>query len=366
MSRAPVVAVETGSQVDLAAWDREHRAGQRADRTPYGLELMAASGVGVRTLGSTGAPLRALLHALLRCTRLDLAAVFRRHLNDVDVLLTQHEKHGVPAVLASWLPGRPPVVTGVIWLTDDSTNLPPVVRRLLVRLLSRADGLFVLSRAQLPVVRSWGVPAARVRFVPFGVNTGFWCPTTAQPEPDLVVSAGTDRDRDYPTLLAAARLLDGVRLQVAGPALTPLMGRPDPGTTDPGATDSGATVELLGRLSHPGLRAVYRRAAVVAVATRPNLHVSGITVVLEAMACGVPVVVSGTAGMADYVRDGVTGVLVAPGDPVALAAAVRGLLADPARARRIGRAGRLAAEQHFSAEHYAAGLAELCRAVTHG
>ncbi|MPY94645.1 MAG: glycosyltransferase, partial [Acidimicrobiia bacterium] len=59
--------------------------------------------------------------------------------------------------------------------------------------------------------------------------------------------------------------------------------------------------------------------------------------VLEAMACGVPVVASATGGLVRTVEDGVTGVLVAPRYPLALAAALRDLLDDPARRQEMGR-----------------------------
>jgi len=76
---------------------------------------------------------------------------------------------------------------------------------------------------------------------------------------------------------------------------------------------------------------------------------------LEAMACGTPVVASRVGGIPEVVVDGETGWLVPPGDAAALAEALRGALADPARARRMGEAGRRRVEAHFSwdriAEH---------------
>lgn len=62
-------------------------------------------------------------------------------------------------------------------------------------------------------------------------------------------------------------------------------------------------------------------------------------VAVEAMAAGVPVVASATGGLVDIVEDGVTGLLVGPGDPAALAAATRRLVDNPGDARRMGRAG---------------------------
>ncbi|AEH08334.1 MULTISPECIES: glycosyltransferase family 4 protein [Protofrankia] len=64
------------------------------------------------------------------------------------------------------------------------------------------------------------------------------------------------------------------------------------------------------------------------------------TVVLEAMAAGVPVVTTGMGGIADMVRDGEDGVVVPPSEPAALAAAMNLLLADPSLRQRLGRRAR--------------------------
>src|SRR5438445_4882620 len=69
---------------------------------------------------------------------------------------------------------------------------------------------------------------------------------------------------------------------------------------------------------------------------------------LEAMACETPVVASAVGGILEVVEDGKTGVLVEPAKPEALADAIRRLLEDPARARAMGRAGRLRVEAHFA------------------
>jgi glycosyltransferase involved in cell wall biosynthesis len=74
--------------------------------------------------------------------------------------------------------------------------------------------------------------------------------------------------------------------------------------------------------------------------------------VLEAMAAGVPVVASRVGGIPEQVEDGVTGLLVEPGDPEALAAALGRLAADPALRRRLGVAGRRRAEKAFDLDAF--------------
>jgi glycosyltransferase involved in cell wall biosynthesis len=74
------------------------------------------------------------------------------------------------------------------------------------------------------------------------------------------------------------------------------------------------------------------------------------TAILEAMACGLPVVATDVGAVDELVEDGVTGMLVAPEDPQALASAIAELLADPDRAAALGRAGRARAVERFGIE----------------
>ena len=81
-------------------------------------------------------------------------------------------------------------------------------------------------------------------------------------------------------------------------------------------------------------------------ALREGLGVS----LLQASASRVPVVASRAGGIPEAVRDGINGLLVPPGDAVALAEAIRCLLRDRALAGRMGEAGRALVEREFSAD----------------
>ena len=70
-------------------------------------------------------------------------------------------------------------------------------------------------------------------------------------------------------------------------------------------------------------------------------------VIVEGMLAGKPVVASRAGGACEIIEDGVTGCLVPPGDSVALAAALRMLMEQPAEASRLGEAGRISAMQRF-------------------
>ncbi|WP_337059270.1 glycosyltransferase family 4 protein [Kineococcus sp. G2] len=325
-----------------AGWPQRHAAGLVPDRFPYGLDRLAEHGLAPELLGVGPAnPVERVSGRLLDGMRFG-----GRSWAGACPLLTWEERIGVPALASAGR--RRPVVSGVVWCTDDG---PRAARALARRFLPRAAGLFVLSRAQLPVLGSWGLDGPHVRYVPQGVDTGFWAPRTADPLPGAVVSVGNDRHRDYATLAAAWA---PVRAAHPGATLTVATHRP----VDAG--EGSRTVQL----DHVALRdELYATASVAVVPLVPNLHCSGLTATLEAMAVGLPVVTTRTPGMDDYVADGETGLLVPPGDAAALAAAVRGLLEDPQRAAEMGRRGSARVRERFSTARMAADLAGLLREV---
>ncbi len=102
-----------------------------------------------------------------------------------------------------------------------------------------------------------------------------------------------------------------------------------------------AAPDTVGFVPPAELGAYYERATVVACPSRREGY--GV-VAREAMAYGRAVVATGVGGLADAVEDGVTGLVVPPNDPAALRAAIAELLADPDRARDLGRAARARAQ----------------------
>lgn len=77
---------------------------------------------------------------------------------------------------------------------------------------------------------------------------------------------------------------------------------------------------------------------------------------VEAMACGLPCVVTRVGGNAEAVEDGVTGFVVRRDDPELMAAQILRLLRDPQAARRMGEAGRTRVEEKFTLEAMMANL----------
>jgi glycosyltransferase involved in cell wall biosynthesis len=237
---------------------------------------------------------------------------------------------------------------GVIWATDrlarNEFDPKDVILR---RILPKFDGLWVLSRAQEEMLRNWlGADAPPISFLPFGIDENFFSPCT-YPEQPLVLSVGRDRDRDPSTLFEALEEVKRVRPEVDVAVQTMASSTPPAG------------VRTLPLMPHTELRKHYQAASVVAVATRPNVHVSGMTVALEAMATARPVVISDTNGMSDYVEHGVTGLLVEPQNAESMAAGILNLLANPEKSSEMGEKGREKVELHHTTQGMARSLSSI-------
>ncbi len=134
------------------------------------------------------------------------------------------------------------------------------------------------------------------------------------------------------------------------------------------AAESPAAVHVLGRVSDEDRADLLGAADVFVMACRNRwlgLEQEGFGIVfLEAAAAGVPQIAGDSGGAAEAVLDGVTGLVVeCPEDPGAVAQALRSLLADPSRRRRMGRAARSRVQESFDNDVLASRLAEALAGV---
>ena len=124
-----------------------------------------------------------------------------------------------------------------------------------------------------------------------------------------------------------------------------------------------ASVTFTGGLDPVGVREWLRCSDVFALPMRVRLgglDSEGLGLAaLEAAACGLPVVVGDSGGAPETVLDGVTGFVVSPDDPIALAGRLVELLTDPGRSSAMGAAGRAYVETHFGAGSARARVREL-------
>jgi glycosyltransferase involved in cell wall biosynthesis len=214
------------------------------------------------------------------------------------------------------------------------------VERALAR---RASRIIAISDAvQRFSVEQVGLPADKVEVVHYGLDA---LPEAWAENPPLEL-------RD-PLLLAVCRLAPQKGLETAVRALAELPGAtfivlgdgPDRAALE-GLADS---LGVHDRLALPGrvgdVAALYRRATVV---VHPARWEGFGLAMLEAMLAGKPVVAARAGSAPELVADGETGLLVPVDDARALAEAVGSLLADPARAEAMGRAGFERAGAEFS------------------
>lgn len=132
------------------------------------------------------------------------------------------------------------------------------------------------------------------------------------------------------------------------------------------ALNLGDSVRLAGPMEQTKLIEEYRSAEVFCLPCRvlENGDRDGIpNVLMEAMACGLPVVTTPVSGIPEIIRDGVNGRLVPPDDPAALADALLRIDADWRLAESLSAQARATVRERFDGERFAAELAALFREV---
>jgi len=241
---------------------------------------------------------------------------------------------------------------------------PPTRRREEATLAREADRIVATCSDEVFELVRIGADLRRVAVVPCGVDLGMFRPDgPAAPRPSgaarlLVVSRLVER-KGIGDVIAAMARLPGVELVVAGgPPAAELAGIPEAARLAALAERVGVAgrVRLLGRVGRCDLPALYRSADLVV--NVPWYEPFGI-VPLEAMACGVPVVVSAVGGLVDTVVDDVTGIHVPPRRPGLLAAAVAALLADPERRATLAATGARRARRRYGWDRIAGSTLEV-------
>jgi glycosyltransferase involved in cell wall biosynthesis len=247
-------------------------------------------------------------------------------------------------------------------IADELRNERGLVRALLAvqarwerRNVERADCVMVTSRYCAGVAqREYGVPPDRLAIVPEPIDLEVWddqfwrAPRRGRPAPVVLCVARLYPRKRLPDLLRAADILrarvPGIQIRVVGrgPEWTAVCRLH-------AELGLGESVALLGDLTRERLAEEYVNASAFCL---PSVQEGFGIVFLEAMAAELPVVACRVAAVPEVVRDGVTGLLVPPRDPGALAAALERLVVDPALARRLGLEGRRRA-LGFSPRHVA-------------
>lgn len=205
--------------------------------------------------------------------------------------------------------------------------VPPVDPRMVTRQLREYDEAEHISVPSRFVVRSFldrGFPGDRLLHIPYGVDTRLFSPGAPPRRPFRVVAVGLSLRKGTPYLLEAAERLGVIEDRQAPEIEFCLAGAVAPDLA-PILRGSRARVRVMGALSHADLAALYRTASAFVL---PSLEEGMALSVLEALASGVPVVVTPNTGADDIITHGREGLIVPVADAAALERALRELFED--------------------------------------
>ncbi|HUY90588.1 MAG TPA: glycosyltransferase [Pirellulales bacterium] len=262
--------------------------------------------------------------------------------------------------LAAWRAGAPVIASAL-----HSTGLPDHVEWLNRQLAPLTDAFIAVAAPHAQYLAEHeGCPAAKVRIIPNGVDVERFRPLAADAAlrnelglpplaPVAAIVAALRPEKNHELFLqAAARVrknLSDARFLVIGDgerraALEALAAE----------LQLSETVQFLGTQSNiPELLSL-----VDVLVLNSHMEANPVSI-LEALACGKPVVATRVGSVPESVKDGVNGYLVAPGDAEQLAERVGALLADRELARGFGAAGRELVVSHGSLERMVAGYQDL-------
>ncbi len=260
------------------------------------------------------------------------------------------EKVGLPLALRGR--GGPP---HVLLAHNLITRNKRVLHRL-TRVLHRFDAVLCLSETQGRFLRDEiGLPPSRVHHLWDNVDEQFFRPSTDTVAGEYLLAVGRE-NRDYATLVQAARRLD-LPLIIVASSLWSSHG------LSLGEGGLPACVTVRSNVPYADLRALYSRARAVVVPLHPAPYAAGVNGVLEAMAMGRASVVTCSPGLAEYLQDGITNLVVPPHDPDALADAISRLWNDAALRQSMGQAARARVQAEMGMDAYAERVSQIVRSV---
>jgi glycosyltransferase involved in cell wall biosynthesis len=280
-----------------------------------------------------------------------LAAELSGQLTGDDVIYCTGEDIGIP--IAALCAGRrdradrPKIVMFVHFLNRPRAHLAFK----LFGVADRVDLFVAVTQAQLDFLQKrCGVPASKILFSYEQTDNSFFCPGPAQAKTRPIIASVGLEQRDYRSLAAATADLD-VDVRISG------------FSHDTRDLKKYFPDEMPANMSRrfyewSELVQLYRDADVVVLSLLPNAFAAGVSCLLEAMACGRPVIVSQTVGLVDYWS--VPGALipVPVGDVATLRSQILALLNDPSLAAKQGDRCRQQVQRSHDVDRFVALLAQ--------
>lgn len=244
----------------------------------------------------------------------------------------------------------------------------------LPELFRRADAVHYVSESLEREVLGLGLDPPKARVIATGVDPVVFCPPATSGTGDTRCDDGIFRIvtigwlrwmKGYEYALDAIGTLVGrgvpARYSIIGaapPELRGQLGERERILHTVAELELEEHVHLRGEQDPDGIVAALQRSDVL---LHPSVDEGLPNVLIEAMACGVPLVATDCGGVREALVDGVQGLLVAPRDPAALAAAIERLWRSPELRERMGDAGRATVVARFTLERHRKQLLSLYR-----
>lgn len=202
------------------------------------------------------------------------------------------------------------------------------------RIIRKLDAAILVSESQRRHFLGL-LPAERIYIVPHGIDAEFFKPRADDHREPICITVGGHL-RDFETFGKAIKL---VRSAMPGTRFIAIGARRAGGNHDRLESDD---VEYIDDVSDRELRDLYASSL---LAIFPFRDTTANNAVLEAMACGLPIVATDVGGIREYVPEA-AGLFCTPGDPASMAAAILKLLQDFPRVRTMAKAARARAVEH--------------------
>lgn len=261
---------------------------------------------------------------------------------EYDAVISYYERVGLPfAFLQKLFNSRTPHILMTTWFTSKEKSW------FLKRVHDKLAKIVTWSSVQRDYgVNELGIPPEKIKLLKRGTDQKFWRPMKAEEE-DMICSAGMEM-RDYPTLIKALKPLDIPCHIATGEARGELYDT----VKKLYSMENIPSQITVGRKPSHKMREMYARSRFVVVPLQETDTDNGLTVMLEAMAMGKPVICSRVKGQVDVVQDGVTGLYVPQGDPQALRDAIQELWNNPEKTKEMGEAARAYIEEIHNLEQF--------------
>jgi glycosyltransferase involved in cell wall biosynthesis len=220
-----------------------------------------------------------------------------------------------------------------VWTESIAYGIALEIQRR-TRMLQRwVDAYVTPSRFAALMLARAGYPKDRIHTISHGTPIA---ETPSRPGSYALYAGRLSPEKGTHTLIAASRLAPDVPLVVAGDGvLAPLL-----------RAAAGAEIAYVGRVDHGKVDELMRLAAFTVIPS--ECYENQPYGALESMAVGTPLLASRLGGLAEIIEDGVNGVLVPPGDPTALADAMRDIWMDRSRVSEMGRRAWTDALERFA------------------